>query len=120
MRSLVVSAIAALSMACATQAVAHENKDLSTLSAPELVGGFELRDRYKLAKHIGETAIYIDSVAVHHLRTEASTIVWKDSNGRWHWNQAVEIGPGGLLPVERKLESHESRVLTSDEGNLGC
>ena len=115
MRSLVVPALAALSMVCATQAVAGANKDFSRPSAPELVRGFELRDRYKLPEHIGETAIYIDSVAVHHLRSEASTIVWKDATGQWRRSQVIETGPGGLLAVERKLASNESRVLTAAE-----
>jgi len=88
---------------------------LSPLNAPEIVSGFALRDRYKLPKHLNETAIYIDSVSVHHVRSEASTIVWRDAAGHWQRDQAVEIGPGGLLAITRNLESHETRSLTGAE-----
>jgi hypothetical protein len=115
MRSLFVPALVVATALCATQVVGQTNANFSPPSGPEIVRGFELRERYKLPKHLGETAIYVDSVAVHHVRSEASTIVWRDITGRWHWSQAVEIGPGGLLAVERKLESNDTRDLTSQE-----
>jgi hypothetical protein len=117
MRSLPVGAIAAL-LVCGTHALAQSNKDFSPPTAAELVSGFKLRDRYNLAKHIGATAIYVDSVSVHHLRSEASTIVWKDASGHWQRSQAVEIGPGGLLTIKRKLESNETRPLTAAEAEV--
>jgi hypothetical protein len=104
-----------LSAICVTQAVAQANKDFSRPSAPELVRGFELRDRYNLPKHIGETAIYMDSLSVHHLRSEASTTMWKDATGTWQLSEVIETGPGGLLAVPRKLESNKNRTLTASE-----
>jgi len=115
MRPNLISAAIACVVVCGTQALAQANKDFSAPTAPELISGFELRDRYGLPKHIGDTAIYVDSVSVHHLRTEATTIVWKDGKGLWHRSQAVEIGPGGLLSVPRKLDSNQTRELTAAE-----
>lgn len=97
--------------ACASGGVAL-TADLSPPTAPEIVRSFELRDRYNQARHTGRTAIFVDSVAVHHIYAEASTIAWKDESGKWQWSQVSEIGPGGLLPTPRKLESNTSRSLT--------
>lgn len=91
------------------------NTDFSPPTSTEITRSFALRDRYDAPKHIGATAIFVDSVAVHHIYAEASTIVWKDEAGNWQWSQISEIGPGGLLPVERKLESNKSRSLTAPE-----
>jgi hypothetical protein len=118
MRPPSLAALAIVLVVCGTQSVAQSNKDLSPPTAPELVSGFELRDRYKLQKQVGETAIYVDSVSVHHLRTEASTVVWKDATGQWYRSQTVEVGPGGLLSTERKLESNETRHLTATEAQV--
>jgi hypothetical protein len=117
MKLYAFSALAAALVVFATQAVAQANKDFTPSNAPELVRSFELRDRYKLPKHIGETAIYVDSVSVHHIRSEASTIVWKDATGQWHRSQAVETGPGGLLSIEQKLESNDTNALSAAEAN---
>jgi hypothetical protein len=91
------------------------NSDFSPPMAAEITASFELRDRYKLPKHLNITAIYVDSVAVHHVRNETSTIVWKDDNGKWQRSRATEIGPGGLLPVEPRLEFREETSLTDVE-----
>ncbi len=91
------------------------NADFSPPTSPEIARSFTLRDRYNLPKHTGGTAIFVDSVAVHHIYAEASTVVWKDETNKWQWNQVSEIGPGGLLPTERKLESNKSRSLTNAE-----
>jgi hypothetical protein len=64
---------------------------------------------------MGEITIFADSVAVHHVYWEASTIVWKDKAGKWWRNRAVEEGPGGILRIERKLESNETTPLTVAE-----
>jgi hypothetical protein len=101
--------------ACVTQPTVRVNSDFSPPTAAEITRSFELRDRYKLPKHLGVTAIYVDSVAVHHLRSETSTIVWRDDNGKWQRTRASEIGPGGLLPVEPKLEFREETSLTDVE-----
>ncbi|MFZ3482087.1 hypothetical protein [Sphingomonas sp. 3-13AW] len=99
---------------CSTRS-APLNADFSPPSEPKIQRSFDLRDRYGAPKHIGATAIYVDSVSVHHLYAEASTIVWKDEAGRWQWSQVSEIGPGGLLPVERRMEANNSRELTQAE-----
>lgn len=103
--------------ACATQPTEPMNGDFSPPTAAEITSGFELRDRYKLPTHLGVPAIYVDTVAVHHLRSETSTIVWKDDNGRWQRTRASEIGPGGLLPVKPQLQSREETSLTDVEAH---
>jgi hypothetical protein len=115
MRSLLLSPFLFASAACATQTVIPAGKDFSPPAVAEIARGFELRDRYNLPKHVGGTAIFVDSVAVHHLYSEASTIVWRDETGRWRRSQAVEEGPGGLLAIERRLQSNETRSLTDAE-----
>lgn len=85
------------------------------LDAPELARSFKLRERYGLSKPVGDTAIYIDSVAVHHTYDEGSTIAFKDERGHWQWSQASETGPGGLLPIERKLTSSRARSLSDSD-----
>ena len=97
---------------CATQTIAQMNSDLSAPTAAEIARGFELRDRYGLPKHIGSTAIFFDSVSVHHDYREVSTIVWKDEADEWQRSQAIEAGLGGLLDIERKLVANEANSLT--------
>ncbi|WP_447762729.1 hypothetical protein [Sphingopyxis panaciterrae] len=85
---------------------------------PEVVRTLELRKRYGLPVPNASTIIYVDSVAVHHTYNEASTIVWRDETGVWRWSQAREVGPGGLFPVERKLEHFKEAELSLPEGGL--
>ena len=94
------------------------NTNFSPPASPEITRSLALRDRYDAPNHTGGTAIFVDSVAVHHIYAEASTIVWKDETGRWQWSRVSEIGPGGLLQVERKLESNESRSLTVADSEM--
>lgn len=91
------------------------NTDFTPPNSAEITRSFAIRDRYHLPKHIGGTAIFIDSVAVHHTYDEASTVVWKDRAGVWQWSQVSETGPGGLLSVERRLNSNSNRPLTAAE-----
>ena len=91
------------------------NTDYAVPQSPEIARSLALRDRYNLPKHLGETAIVVDTVSGHHIRFEASTIVWKDKAGKWQWSQVSETVPGGLLPTERKLASNDSRTLTDHE-----
>lgn len=100
---------------CATPSPPSIAAVADPLAAPELARSFKLRDRYGLPKHVGGTAIYIDSVAVHHTYDEGSTIAFRDKQGRWQWSQVSEAGPGGLLPMERKLSFNRVRVLTDSE-----
>ena len=99
--------------ACAPRALPPSNGDFSP--GAEMARAFELRDRYDLPKPRANTAIYVSSTAVHHLYSEASTIAWRDEAGRWQWSQAIETGPGGLLPVKRELDSHETRMLSASD-----
>jgi hypothetical protein len=103
--------------ACAGRNV-PPNADFSAPTAPEIERSFALRERYNAPKHIGGTAIFVDSVAVHHIYAEASTVVWKDETGKWQWSQVSEIGPGGLLPIERKMESNRERPLTAAQSQM--
>ena len=91
------------------------NTDFSAPTSPEIARSFALRDRYNAAKHIGGTAIFVDSVAVHHVYAEASTVVWKDESGKWQWSRVSETGPGGLLQIERKMESNRDHPLTATD-----
>lgn len=91
------------------------NADFSAPTSPEITRSLALRDRYGAPKHIGGTAIFVDSVAVHHVYAEASTVVWKDETGKWQWSRVGELGPGGLLPIERHMESKLDRPLTATE-----
>lgn len=91
------------------------NADFSAPTSPEIARSLALRDRYNAPKHIGGTAIFVDSVAVHHVHAEASTVVWKDETGKWQWSRVSEIGPGGLLQIKRHMESNQDRPLTATE-----
>lgn len=87
-------------------------------SESEILRSLELRKRHGLPVPTSSTIIYIDSVAVHHTYNEASTIMWRDASGAWHWSQASEVGPGGLFPVERKLENVKEVQLSASQGSL--
>lgn len=113
MKNFAASPLILVLVGCATSTISPMNSDFSPPADAELVSGFELRDRYSLPKYIGGTAIYVDSVAVHHDYTETSTIVWKDTAGEWQRSQVIEVGPGGLLDIERKLVSNETSSLTN-------
>ncbi|RZL84379.1 MAG: hypothetical protein EOP66_02910 [Sphingomonas sp.] len=94
------------------------NTDFSAPTSPEIARSFAIRERYHSPKHVGGTAIFVDSVAVHHVYAEASTVVWKDETGKWQWSRVSEIGPGGLLPIERKMESNRDRLLTAAQSQM--
>lgn len=42
----------------------------------------------------------------------------KMKGGRWQRSQVIEVGPGGLLPIERKLESNETAKLPDRDARL--
>ena len=100
-----------MAASCATGTNVATNDDFSPPAIPEIENGFALRDRYNLPKFIGGPAIFVDSVAVHHIQNEASTIVWMDSSGNWHKSQVIERGPGILQSVERKLTANTESTL---------
>jgi hypothetical protein len=101
--------LTALLSACATVAPP------SAPTAPEITRSLTLRDRYGVPHPQGIATIYIDSVAVHHTRAEGSTIAWKDAAGVWHWSQVSETGPGGMLPIERKMDYNRDRLLSASD-----
>ena len=115
MRKLITIILSIVVAGCATPSIAPTNSDFSPPDIVEITRGFELRDRYNIPKYIGHTAIFVDSVAVHHSRNEASTIVWRDEAGNWQRSQVVERGPGGLLNAERKLVANKTRSLADAE-----
>jgi hypothetical protein len=115
MRPLLIPTFLVALTACATHSPAPLNTDFSPPPVAEIARGFELRSRYNLPTHIGATAIFVDSVAVHHVYTEVSTVAWRDEAGHWQWNQAMEVGPGGLLSIDRSLDANETRTLTDAE-----
>lgn len=114
MRHLFVLPLVFVSAACASGTALY-NADFSPPTAPEIVRSLEIRGRYDAPRPTGQTVIYVDSVAVHHTRGEASTIVWKDDAGKWQRSQVSEVGPGGLLPVPQRLERNVSRTMTDEE-----
>ena len=82
---------------------------------PNIVRSLELRERYETPRDFGRSVIYIDSIGGHHIRHEASTVLWKDEGGQWQWSQVSEKVPGGLLPTERALEHNRARTLEAED-----
>ena len=115
MRYLFLFACACMTAGCVTAKTSNLESSSFALS-PEVSRSLELRDRNGISTPESETIIYIDSVAVHHTYSEASTIAWRDEAGRWHWSQASENGPGGLLPIDRKLQYFREREISDSEG----
>lgn len=101
--------------ACVSSGTATVSDIARPPTAPQIIRSLELRERYDAMKNVGSTAIFIDSVAVHHTYNEASTVIWKDEFGKWQWSQVAEVGPGGLLPMERKLQYNRGRTLTDEQ-----
>jgi hypothetical protein len=95
--------------------VAAESATPSVM-APEIQSGMSLRARYGIGAPSSSTAIYVDSVSAHHVRTQFSTIAWRDPSGLWSISQVGEDGPGGLLPIEPTLIPEVVRRLTPSEG----
>ena len=84
--------------------------------APEIERSLALRARYGVVAPEAREIIRIDSVGVHHIMTEWSTIAWRDAAGLWRISAVGENGPGGLLPIERKLLPETIRTLPAREG----
>lgn len=109
----ILGATVLLLTGCAISAKPVINTTKAT--SPEITRSLKLRERYNARTNFGSTVIFIDSVAVHHIYAEASTVMWKDELGKWQWSQVSEIGPGGMLRIERKLESKTERALTASQ-----
>jgi hypothetical protein len=87
--------------------------------APEIEQSLAMRASWKVSIPKSDTTIYIHSVAVHHVRSEQSTIAWRDQQGIWTISQVVQDGPGGLLTIEKQLIRQEvRRMAASDERKL--
>ena len=115
MRYLFLFICACMTAGCVTARSSVLESSSFTLS-PEISRSLDLRDRNGISTPESATIIYIDSVAVHHTYSEASTIAWRDDDGRWHWSQASERGPGGLLPIQRELEYFRERDISVSQG----
>ncbi len=85
-------------------------------SAPEIEQSLALRARYGVAAPEAREIIRVDSIAVHHTRTEWSTIAWRDTAGLWRISAVGEDGPGGLLPIEKSLLPERIRTLPARDG----
>jgi hypothetical protein len=83
--------------------------------APEIKQSLELRARYNIPSPDSAVTIYVDSISVHHLREEFSTVATRDADGRWHVSVVGEEGPG-LLKIEPHLDSNNARTLSEAEG----
>src|SRR3990170_3351198 len=101
-------------MACAPQPQL-DGKAIAEPSAPEIIRGLEIRRQYGQPIPVASSAIYVDSVAVHHTRSEGSTIVWLGADGRWQWSQVSQTGPGGLLDAEPRMDYTVTRQFTDEE-----
>jgi hypothetical protein len=85
-------------------------------SLPEIGRSLALRERYGVAVPEAREIIHIDSVAVHHTRLEWSVIAWRDAVGLWRISAVGEDGPGGLLPIERRLLPETISTLPARHG----
>ncbi len=82
---------------------------------PEIKRSLEIRARYNVVTVDSEPAIYVDSVSVHHLREEESSIASRDADGHWHVSAVIEEGPG-LLKVVPHLISQDAWRLSETDG----
>jgi len=85
-------------------------------SGPDIEQSLALRARYGVATPEAREIVRIDSVAVHHIRTEWSTIAWRDAAGLWRISAVGEEGPGGLLTIEKRLLPETIRTLPARDG----
>ena len=85
-------------------------------SAPEIEQSLALRARYGVVTPEAREIIRVDSIATHHIMTERSTIAWRDAAGLWRISAVGEDGPGGLLPIEKRLLPETIRTLSAREG----
>jgi hypothetical protein len=85
-------------------------------SAPEIEQSLALRARYGVVIPQAREIIRVDGIGTHHVMTEWSTIAWRDAAGLWRISAVGEDGPGGLLPIERRLLPETIRTLPVREG----
>ncbi|RJT25022.1 hypothetical protein D5I55_06095 [Chakrabartia godavariana] len=116
MKRLIVCILPILLLACG-KGDTTVTQEAAQPSSPDVKRSLELRARYHAVQDFGSTAIFIDSVAVHHLYEEASTVLWRDEQGKWQWSQIAEQGPGGLLPIERRMLYNRERQLTPQQSS---
>ena len=118
MRFFILALLFGLLGGCVSPQQAALNDDCSLPREAELLRSLELRGRHGVSQPCGETIVYVDSVHVHHIYSEASTIVWKDQHGLWHRSRVIEDRPGGLLAVERELMSNETTMFSQNQSQL--
>jgi hypothetical protein len=71
--------------------------------APEIRQSLSMRESWHVDVPHCQATIYEQSVAVHHIRTDQSTIACRDDNGIWTISQIAQDGPGGLLAIQKSL-----------------
>ncbi|WP_044564849.1 hypothetical protein [Azospirillum sp. B4] len=104
-----------LALTLATLAAARAEPPQDRL-APEVAQGLGMRKGWGLAIPSCDAAVYVDSVGVHHVRTEQSTIACRDQAGTWTVTQVLEDGPGGLLPIEKRITRQSDNRLAPAVG----
>ncbi len=85
--------------------------------SPEIKQSLALRTRHGVPTPEGTEAIYVHSIAVHHIREEFSTVATRALDGRWSVSRAGEEGPG-LLRIEERLIPETTRTLSEEEGRV--
>jgi len=84
---------------------------------PEIVESLALRAAYGVPSPQGSATVYVHSIAVHHTRTDWSTIAWRGADGVWSVSVMGQEGPGGLLrDIKKSPIPEEVRTLSAREG----
>lgn len=87
--------------------------------APEIKQGLSMRESWHIDPPHCESEIYVQSVGVHHVRTDQSTIACKNNVGIWAITQVAQDGPGGLLAIKKTLTLRaETKLSLADSRKL--
>jgi hypothetical protein len=84
--------------------------------APEIEQSLMMRANWRAPIPKGDATIYVHSVGVHHIKTDQSTIAWRDRQGGWSISQIIQDGPGGLLRIEKELTEQDEKKLSAADG----
>lgn len=78
-----------------------------------------LRQRYGISVPTSSSMIMVDSVVLHYMKSEYSTVAWQSADGSWEISRVGENGPGGLIRMDPELipENH-NRVADDDSARL--
>lgn len=87
--------------------------------APEIKQSLSMRESWHVDVPHCQVTIYEQSVAVHHIRTDQSTIACRNDIGIWTISQIAQDGPGGLLAIQKSLSRRtETRPASADAQKL--